>query len=225
VTAPRQKLIADLVDDLEPVTHPGRVTRPAGLWLLAATSWAFAITLVTGPFRPGALQDLASHAPYLVETGLAVLAITALAFAALRSAIPGEPRTALLLRWLLPVVAWVSVYIVGLWYPPDYVAPFGGRYQCPLQVVLFSLPACALLLRAARRQFPLRHRMTGFLCGSAAAAIPAALMQFACVYTPAHVLSHHIAPVAVTAVLGGLLGPRVLRSKPRLRRPRNASLH
>jgi len=37
------------------------------------------------------------------------------------------------------------------------------------------------------------------------------LMQLACMYLPEHALTHHVAPVAVLAALGAVLGPLVLR--------------
>lgn len=225
MTVKRQELIDELVTELRPVRRPGKVGRGALLCLLAATLWSVVIVLVTGPLRPGALHDLATHPLFIAETLLAALAIVALAVAALRSAIPGEPRTALRLLWLLPVVAWVAVYVAELAFPPAWVSNLGGRYECHFQVMLFSLPAFALFLWSARRLFPLRPRSTGFLAGAAAAAIPGALMQFGCMYVPRHILIHHIAPVAIIAVLGALVGPTLLRRTAEARRPRGTAVH
>ena len=225
MTVERKDLIDDLVNDLRPVRRPGKVGRAALLCLVMATLWSVVIVLATGPLRPGALRDLAAHPLFIAETGLAALAIAALGVAALRSAIPGEPRMALRFLWLLPVTAWVTVYIVELAYPAAWVSNLGGRYECSWQVVLFSLPAFALFLWGARRQFPLRPRSTGFLAAAAAAAIPGALMQFACMYVPEHILLHHLVPVAIVAVLGGLAGPRLLRRPEEARRPRGTIMH
>jgi len=221
----RQELIDDLVNDLRAVRRPGKVGRGALLCLLAATLWSVVIVLVTGPLRPGALRDLATHPLFIVETLLAALTIVALGVSVLRSAIPGERHMALRFLWLLPAAAWMSVYVAELAYPPAWVSHFGARYKCNLQVVLFSLPAFALYLWSARRLFPLRPRTTGFLAGAAAAAIPGALMQFACVYVPEHILAFHLAPVAIVAVLGALAGPYLLRTRAEARRPRDTAVH
>ncbi|MGA8205002.1 MAG: NrsF family protein [Woeseiaceae bacterium] len=221
----RQDLIDDLANDLRPVRRPGKVGRAALLCLLVATLWSVVIVLATGPLRPGALRDLAAHPLFIAETVLAALAIVALGVAVMRSAIPGEPRMSLRLLWLLPVAAWVAVYVAELANSPAWVSNLGGRYECHWQVALFSLPAFALFLWSARRLFPLRPRSTGFLAGAAAAAIPAALMQFACMYVPEHILVHHIAPVGLVAVLGALIGPYVLRPPAEARRPRETAVH
>jgi hypothetical protein len=221
VTDGHQQLIDQLVGDLRPVKRPGHIGGQALLWLLAATIYSVSILLGTGPLRPGALRDLATHLPFVGETVLAAVAIATLAVAALRSAIPGELRAMRWLPWLLPLAAWVSFYVVELRYPPDYVSNRGGRYECAWQVVLFSLPALMLMLWYARRQFPLRQRLTGFLAGAAAAAIPGALMQFGCMYVPSHILAYHVAPIALTGALGALIGPWVLQRRGKLRRDRS----
>jgi len=218
VTDGHQQLIDLLVGELHPVERPGRIGGRAMLWLLAATIYGIAILLGTGPLRPGALRDLATHVQFVGEAVLAAVAIAALAVAALRTAIPGELRGTRWLSWLLPLAAWVALYVVELRYPPDYVSHLGGRYECAWQVVLFSLPALALMLWYARRQFPLRPRLTGLLAGAAAAAIPGALMQIGCMYVPSHILAYHIAPIALTAALGAFVGPWALRPEGTSRR-------
>jgi hypothetical protein len=220
-----EPLIHELVHDLAPVRRPGRIGRATALWLLAATAYGLVIVFATGPLRPGALAELATHVTYMGETALAALAIAALAVAALRTAIPARLPAQRWLAWVLPLAAWVAVYAIELKYPPEYYSSLGGRYECMWQVVLFSLPALGLMLWAARRQFPLRPRITGFLAGAAAAAIPGELMQFGCMYVPEHILTHHLFPIALTAALGALIGPWALRRGDDVRPRRAASLH
>ncbi|MEO8467679.1 MAG: NrsF family protein [Gammaproteobacteria bacterium] len=225
MTESHRQLIGDLVSDLTPVARPGRIGRPTGFWLAVATVYSVVIILGTGSIRPGAFADLASHLSFIAETALAVLAVAALAVAAMSSAIPDETRPVRWLLWLLPVALWVSVYVVELRYPPEYVSSLGDRGPCEWEVVLFSLPALGLLLWRAGRFFPLRPRFTGLLAGAAAAAIPAELMQFGCVYVPTHILAYHIAPIALTAALGALIGPWALTRKSAIRPRRTSPLH
>jgi hypothetical protein len=226
VTEGHQKLIDELVGDLRPVRRPGRVGVQAVLWLCAATIYSVVIVLGTGPLRPGALEALAAYPPFAAETLLAAAAIAALALAALRSAIPGEPWVTRWLLWVVPLTAWVALYVAELRYPPAYVSDLGGRYECLWQVVLFSLPTFAFMLWSARRLLPLRPRLTGLLAGAAAAAIPGALMQFGCMYVPSHILTHHLAPIAITGALGALIGPWALRLRGDVwRRGRAGSVH
>jgi hypothetical protein len=220
-----ERLIEQLARDLTPVKRPGRVGRPATLWLLAATLCSILIVFAAGPLRPGALAELAAHLPYVGETALAGFVIAMLAVAALRTAIPGDARSLRWLVWLLPLAAWVAVYLVELRYPPGYYSSLGGRYECLWQVVLFSLPALGLMLWSARRLYPLRPRVTGFLAGAAAAAIPGELMQFGCMYVPSHILTHHLFPIALTAALGALIGPWALTRRGDQRPRRTTRVH
>jgi uncharacterized membrane protein YfcA len=50
-------------------------------------------------------------------------------------------------------------------------------------------------------------------------------MQFGCMYVPEHILTHHLLPIAVTAVLGALLGPWVLKPRRAEHPRRGAPLH
>jgi hypothetical protein len=224
--ANRQTLINDLVGDLRPVKRPGQVGFPVAAWLGIAILYSIVMVFMTGPMRPGALHDLIEYPAFAAETSLAMLAIVAIAFAAAQSAIPGEPRPVRRLwRTLVPLAAWIAFYVVGLWYPAHPVSTLGSREHCIWEIVLFSLPTLALMLWIARRQFPLWPRSTGLLAGTAAAAIPGALMQFGCMYVPEHILMYHVGPIALTAALGAAIGPFVLKVSSAAPRRREVSMH
>jgi len=71
---------------------------------------------------------------------------------------------------------------------------------------------------------PLRPRGTAVAAAAAAAALPAILMQFACMLDPVHALTHHVTPILVLAAAGALVGRLALvRRAPRRRR--DATLH
>lgn len=222
----RQDFINDLVGDLRPVRRPGRVGYALAAWLAIAIVYSVGIVVATGPLRPGALHDLVAYPAFAVETLLAVAAIFALPLAALLSSIPAAHRPVrLVFATLIPLGLWVGVYVVGLRFPAHPVSELGNRSYCIWQAVLFSLPSFALILWIARRQFPLWPRTTAFLAGTAAAAIPAELMQFACMYVPGHILTHHLTPMLITAALGALVGPFVLRARRTVPRHGRVPLH
>jgi hypothetical protein len=159
MTQDRRHLIDDLVGDLRPVEKPGRVGPSLAVWLILATAYSVLIVAATGPWRPGAFGALVRYPAFAGETALAIVAILAVALAAVRSAIPGEPRRALGFRWALPpLLAWGAIYVVGFWYPAHPVSTLGGRGTCHWEIVLFSLPTLGLLLWLTRRLFPLWPR-------------------------------------------------------------------
>jgi len=61
-----------------------------------------------------------------------------------------------------------------------------------------------------RRRAALQTMWTGALAGLAAAAVPALMMEFACMYEPAHILTMHLSPIPVITVGAALLGARLL---------------
>lgn len=222
----RAELIQDLTADLKPVRSPGRTAALTTLWLLAAVSYTTIIIFLSGPMREGSPGNLIAHPWFAVETLTAAAAIVALAIAALRSAIPA-PGHALMRAApaLIAVVLWVGFYFVGLWAPAHPVSTLGVRDHCVLQGVFFGIPSMALLLYFARGLMPLNRRLTGALAGAAAAAIPAAWMQLACMYMPSHILTHHLPPILLLAGLGALIGPPLLERALAVPRSRGERLH
>jgi hypothetical protein len=222
----RENLIEDLVADLRPVKRPGRFGFGLAVWLIVALLYNGLIVLATGPLRAGAVRDVIDFPMFAGETLLALLAIVTLAHATLETAVPGRGSRIRHFFWPLVFVGlWAAVYVVGLWYPAHPVSMLGKREHCVWQTVLFTLPSLALLLWIARRQLPLWPRTTAMLAGAAAAAIPAALMQFACMYVPAHILTHHIGPIAVMTGFGALVGKAALTTRMTVPRSRGVSIH
>jgi hypothetical protein len=222
----RDNLIKDLVADLRPVANAGRLGRSVAAWLAIATGYSTIVVLATGPLRPGAIGNLAAEPTFALETTLAVLAIIGVAWTALASAIPGRGRPPGLVALAGTLLAaWIAVYVIGLVHPAHPVSTLGARPNCIWQAVLFSLPPLCLMLWTARRFLPLWPRATGLLAGAAAAAIPAELMQFGCMYVPAHILTHHIGPIFITAAIGTLLAPLALSGRPSVPRGPDRPLH
>ncbi len=219
-------LIGDLVSDLRPVRGPGRVGPSALLWLAAALIYSITIMLATGPMRPDAVAHLHEHPSFGVETLLAFGTIVAFAVATLMLSIPGRglPRRLLAVPLLL-FAAWISFYVVGIWHPAHPVSMIGKREHCLWQGLLFSLPNLFMLLAFARRFYPMWPRATAAAAGFAGGAVPAALMQFGCMYVPGHILTHHIAPIFVSAAIGAIAGPLILKQRRTVPRGRDAPLH
>jgi len=221
-----ENLIHDLVGDLKPVDAPGRIVRPVVFWLAAATVYSIVSVFVSGPLREDSLRHLVELPLFAGETLLAMIAIAITTLASLRLALPGRNGPMRELTGVVILLAlWVGIYVTGFWYPVHPVSTLGGRGDCFWQVPLFSLPSLAVLLYLASRQYPLWPRTTGLLAGIAAAAIPAELMQFGCMYEPAHILTHHMAPILVTAAIGWFAGPFVLRLRRVVPRRRDVSIH
>lgn len=222
----RDELIEDLAADLAPVRAPGRTRLKTALWLTIATLYSSIVILVTGPVRGGSAANLLAYPLFGLETLVASAAVVALTVATLRSAIPDQHHPLLRIAPAISIgMLWIGFYVVGLWEPLHPVSMLGKRDHCVLQGLFFSFPSMALLLGYARSLMPLWPRITGALAGASAAAIPAAWMQFACMYDPAHILTHHIGPVFAMAGIGALIGPLVLSRTHTVARSRSEQIH
>jgi hypothetical protein len=226
VNESRKTLIADLAGDLKPVSRAGKTGRWLVGWLTVAFVYTAAVTLTTGTMREDAFAALVTEPAYGLEIAVALTAVGLLGWAALRTAIPAEPSRSSLLPPLAVLSGWVLLLLVGfLTEPALATAMLGKREHCFLQSILFSLPSCVLLLLAARRLLPLQPRVTGALAGAAAAALPAAMMQLACMYEPGHALAYHLSAIPVLAGVGALAGPMLLARRPVVARRRTPAAH
>ena len=210
----REDLIAELVSEAKPVARPGRLVWPVLTWLVATSVLALVAMLLTGPFRVGALSQLLANPQRLIEAALGAAAVLALAQAAFRSGIPGHApglRSASLP--LLILLAWVGAYVLA-WLEPEAVYSMDGkRAHCWLEALLYGLPGLLFGYMALRRLFPLHGAWSGLLLGLAAGAVPATLMQLACMWEPSHILLLHILPGLALGGLGAALCAILLRPR------------
>lgn len=222
----RKTLIADLAGDLKPVSRAGKTGRWLVGWLTVAFVYTAAVTLATGPMREGGFAALVTEPAYGLEIAVALTAVILLGWAALRTAIPAEPSRSSLLLPLVALSSWVLLLVVGFSTEPALATSMlGKREHCFMQSILFSVPSYVLLLLAARRLLPLQPRVTGALAGAAAAALPAAMMQLACMYEPEHALVYHVSAIPVLASVGALVGPMLLARRPVVPRRRTPAVH
>lgn len=208
----RDDLIRELGQDLTPAPRLRDPRALALLWFVG--SWAFvaALTWAMAPFRPGFVEQLLAH-PRFAGESLFGLAAGALAIVLLfRLGVPGSgaPRRRVALA-LGGLGIWSLAYVWGLADPALEPSMAGKRPWCVFEVLVYGFPVMLAALLALRRLAPLQRSAAGLVAGAAAGAIPGLIMQVACMYVPAHILSFHVAPIAVLAALGALLGRVVLR--------------
>ncbi len=212
MTQRRDELIEALVRDLRPVRRALVPRDLALVWL--AGSWLFvgATLVATGPLRPGFLTQLVEHPRFLLESLIGFATGVLAIHTGGRLAIP-SPSSALRKSApaLLMLGAWVGAYVWGLLDPALPPSMLGKRTHCYVTLLISAGPPLAAGLWLVGRQAPLARGSTGAMVGAAAAAIPALVMQFACMYDPAHALTHHLAPVGAAVLLGALLGRLALK--------------
>jgi hypothetical protein len=90
---------------------------------------------------------------------------------------------------------------------------FGESWrECPLLIAALALPLLAILLRLFAGFAPQRPRLTGAVVGLAAGATTAMLYSLHCPETAmTFLLLWYSAGIATVAVIGAMLGPRILR--------------
>jgi hypothetical protein len=112
---------------------------------------------------------------------------------------------------LLGILAIAQIALAPSTSLPELV--FGGSWrQCPARIAVLSLPILAGLLWAVRRQAPVHLRRAGMTAGLVAGTAAAAIYALACTEVSAtFVLIWYSCGIAVTTMIGALIGPRALR--------------
>ncbi len=209
----REQLINDLTMDMEPVKSVN-VRQSVLMWLGGAFIVVTILALLTGPYRSGFGHDLMFSPQFLVESIVGLISAAILIFSAFELTIPSSQS--LVKRLLLPLLSiavWVGFYLVGLIHPALEPSMAGKREFCYYETFVFALPIMGAAFFWARQQWPLHPASTGLLIGLAAGAIPALIMQFACMYDPHHILTDHILPGLSVGLVGAVLGLFLLRTR------------
>jgi len=206
-------LIATLSGELEPV-KAGAVMRT----LLAAIALGLAGSALVMLLALGLRHDLvAALSSFGLWLKLAyTFAIAAFGFWLVeRAGRPGAPFTLGLRLLALPVLVIALVAAAQLLTPgadmPDLVMGHSARV-CPFLVVMVSLPMLIASFWGLRRLAPTRLTLAGALAGLFAGGAGAFVYAFHCPETAApFVALWYSAGILLTAGIGALMGPRLLR--------------
>jgi hypothetical protein len=202
----RESLINSLTQELQPVKVVN-TKLSAVYWLLVALIVCLLMFTVSGSFREGAVQQVLGSAHFFLESLTGVIAIFMLIYAGFETAIPSAQSRFHRIRWsLLAMLVWIAFYVFGLVTPALAPSMLGKRAHCDIETIIFAVPVLLVGLYWANKQWPAYPILTGAVIGLAAGAIPALIMQFACMYDPIHILTHHILPGLSVGLLGALLG-------------------
>ncbi|MBL8286823.1 MAG: DUF1109 domain-containing protein [Rubrivivax sp.] len=183
---------------------------PAALAGLAAS--AVVATAVMGLAAPALLHTAAPWMKLVYAGALALAAgwlTSRLARPVARLALPGSLTAAVFATML----AFGSAALTATPEGERAAALLGHSWRtCPWSVFALALPALAAALWAVRGLAPVRARAAGFAAGLFAGAVGALGYSLSCPeVSPAFVALWYSLGIALTALLGSWLGPRVLR--------------
>ncbi|MFW5427274.1 MAG: NrsF family protein [Methylophagaceae bacterium] len=209
----REQFISTLVDDVQAVKFT-KIRQTTLIWLVGTFIFAALVAYLTGPYRSGIGHELLSSPQFLSESLIGVVSVMFLVYTAFDLSIPSSRPIAQRLAWPLILLAiWVSFYLFGLIQPALEPSMAGKREFCYYQTFMYSLPPLLVALFWSRKQWPLYSKSTGLLLGLAAGAVPALVMQFACMYDPHHILMQHILPGLSVGLVGVFMGAVMLRTR------------
>ena len=208
----REKLIAGLTEDLEPV----RTFRSRDGFAIVALSALVTFALVQlgeGVWVEGVTGDASPF--FWVTNGLLLVLGIAAASAVIAMASPNvgnkhdTPSWAAVMVSVLPLAALISVIT-----RPDGLAALddGSVLHCISSSLFASVLTAGALVYWLRRGAPVSLNLAGWFTGIAAGALGAVVYGLSCpVDTIAHLGIWHMVPVVATAVIGRLVVPGLVR--------------
>lgn len=202
----KEELIKQLTEELKPVKTLWSPPLRFVLWSGLSVILIVGIMLVIQPFRANFYEQLSSK-KFFLETLFSILPFISLGFLCLRLAIPGLRVSRL---FFLLALSPFFLFLLSIGYghfggpslPPTMA---GKRPYCFYEVLVLSWIPILVMVQLIRRAHAFVNIRLAFMVGLAGSALPMALMQVACMYDPAHILSHHIfGAVIVTSIMSGL---------------------
>lgn len=208
----REKLIAGLAQDMEPVRE--FKAREGGIWVALALAVTIGCVLAIEGFWQGIAEGDASSF-FWVTNGLLLLLGLASATAAVTMASPNvgnrydAPRWAAAMVGVLPLAALIAAVS-----SPE--ASHSAAHILTPHCIIASLAAAtvtgAALVLWLRRGAPVSLNLAGWFTGLAAGALGTSVYGVSCpLDTLTHLGAAHIVPVAVSAVIGRLIVPPLVR--------------
>lgn len=205
-------LIAQLSDDLEPV-RPIRMAHGFALLALATALTIVAVALWQGLWS-GPMQGQAA-AIFFVANGLIALVGLASARAVIRMASPRVGARNDGSRWLLaalailPLTALLLAALEGNLAGHDHAA---DGLHCFLAATASGVAVATTLVFWLRRGAPVAPNAAGFYTGVAAGALGSFAYGLSCPFDAiGHLGIWHVAPVAISAALGRVAIPALIR--------------
>lgn len=207
-------LIDSLAAGLRPAV-PGTPHRLVMLALAVAVPVVLLIVIMPIGLRPDLAVAVTGSMFWMKIAYTATIGAVAVAAAAVLFRPETSPP-----RWLWLLAVPVAVFAMGsireaMSMPPsDFTAMwFGPSWTvCSGLILALSLPVAAALTLVARRLAPTRLRATGAMIGLASGGLSATLYSLHCPEAGASfVLTWYTLGMIAPAVVGALLGPRLLR--------------
>jgi hypothetical protein len=207
----------DVIHSLVAELRPVRRLRGVGWRGIAWGAFALAgvclgaIALGAGPNLPRKL----AHPSFVAENAALLILFAVSAWSAFQLSVPGVDRRPL--ARALPaigLVAWFLLLVVRL--AGAEAAPLDqAGWNCIRRLVWLAAAPAAVAFLMLRRAAPLRPGWAGLHAMLSAGALGVAGMQALCKHDdPAHILSWHLVPVLIVALLGLAIG-RLLLATPR----------
>jgi len=196
------KTIGELVDELKPYS----IAMPAPGIALLWTVFAFIITTfiasLFASFRTGVLSQLIDYPKFTLEILSGMGVVLSAVYVVFALSVPGLNVKKAISICLSLIVVLSILFFSSFFYPSAPVSMLGKRPLCFYEGLAYGTVLLGSLVFFVNKRAPLNVLKLGMFAGLASCSLTAVIMHFGCMYDPWHILSHHILPVFILAVIG-----------------------
>ena len=219
---PAQKdheLIQSLTKDLAKVKRLVSPRRFMLRWLLMSIAVVVIEFVITGGMRPSFVYQVTHSSYYLMETLVAIALFFASSMVVLVYSVPDIRHKS---YWLwVPAgiyVLFLVLVIFELKHPlfeesPGVMRSFPsldhGMHFCEFEALAFALFPAYLMYLFLRSAAPAHPRLSAALLVFGSLGFVMVFMQAGCLYSPSHVLFHHLIPLGLLASISTLFGRKL----------------
>lgn len=207
-TQKKDQFIQSLSQQLKPVNVNWSAETRALIWTLFNLAFTFFLMHLIGNFT--IMEHLSGWR--LAEFMLGLVSIFALGYCAFLGIVPGATSGKILRLGLLPLVAFITLFIVAGVGHFEPTAPGVYRKMCNAEILLLSFVPGIQFGYFLYKDMIFTQKLSFLMAGLVSALIPAFYMNYICSFEILHILKHHFGPTALFGLLFLMLFLR-LRTK------------
>ncbi len=197
-----KKIIDNLVQELKPYSIAMPAPRIAFLWTFLAFVITTLIASVIANFRAGVLSHFIEYPKFTLEIMSGLGVVLSSVYVVFCLSIPGLNVKKAISICLSLIVIFSILFFSSFFYPSAPVSMLGKRPLCFYEGLAYGTALLGSLIFFVNKRAPLSVLKLGMFAGLASCSLTAVIMHFGCMYDPWHILSHHILPVFILAIVG-----------------------
>jgi len=205
-------LINSLKDDLIPQKVLLKAEVRAALFIICYFIIVSTVMYLIQPFRPNFLIDF-KILRFSAEIILTIFSIITFIYFSYLSVIPASLKNKSF-KWAIPpLLLGLGIILYNYIEPSKAPSMAGKRPYCAEEVLIYSSLTFLYIIYSLKKAVLFKTYRSTLLSAIGVSLVPAILMHISCMYEIHHVMSHHLGPVLLFALLVPIICKILIKNK------------